>query len=150
MVKSKSKFKADKYFHCKLVLDASVLLKIFFEEDNSEEVEKLFKMARKKELTIIVPPLIRFEILNVLAKNVKNSEKIVEAFEVLKKLNLMTMEPRAKFELEALKSASANKNITFYDASYHALAKDFDATFITADKKYYGNIDDKKDIYLIS
>ena len=27
--------------------------------------------------------------------------------------------------------------VSFYDASYHALAKAYEGTFITADKKYY-------------
>ncbi|MBI4234873.1 type II toxin-antitoxin system VapC family toxin [Candidatus Peregrinibacteria bacterium] len=148
MAKNK-KFQAEDYFHKRVVLDASVVMKCFFREKESEEVEKLLKMASKKDTTILSPPLIKFEIFNSAAKKLGDAKAALQVFALFKKIDLIVVEARNKFTIEAIKKASEKKKVTFYDASYHALAKDFDATFITADKEYYESIDDKKDVVLI-
>ena len=145
MAKNKT-FKAKKYFQSRVVLDASILLKVFFKEEGSKEIEKLFKMAKKKQLTIITPSLIKFEVLNSLAKNIKDLTEVTERVKKFQRLDLMIMEPENKSTMEALKEATLKKNVTYYDASYHALAKDFDATFITADKKYFDSVENKENI----
>ena len=149
MAKNKT-FKAKKYFQSRVVLDASILLKVFFKEEGSKEIEKLFKMAKKKQLTIITPSLIKFEVLNSLAKNIKDLTKVTERVKKFQRLDLMIMEPENKSTMEALKEATLKKNVTYYDASYHALAKDFDATFITADKKYFDSVENKENIELFA
>ena len=107
-------------------------------------------MAKKKQLTIITPSLIKFEVLNSLAKNIKDLTKVTERVKKFQRLDLMIMEPENKSTMEALKEATLKKNVTYYDASYHALAKDFDATFITADKKYFDSVENKENIELFA
>ena len=42
-----------------------------------------------------------------------------------------------------------NLRVTFYDASYHALAIQQKGTFITSDKKYFNKVRDKSHIQLL-
>lgn len=137
MEKGKVKFDPREFIHTRLVLDASVLMKIFLEEAGSVEVDQLFRLARQKELTILCPPLITFEVLNVLAKSGKTVEDVNAMFQRFKALDIAVIQPDDRFVAEALADATSNKAVSYYDASYHALAKDLEATFVTADRKYY-------------
>jgi predicted nucleic acid-binding protein len=124
-------------FHKVIVVDTSVLIKGFLKEKGSEKVDELIKMAYKKELTLLAPTLLVFEFLNVMGMATSDTEKVIEAYKKLKKIGVSFIDPDENHIFEAVKFLCENRGISYYDSSYHALAKDFDAIFLTADKKYY-------------
>lgn len=120
-----------------IVIDASILLKLYLKQEGYEFVRELLEMQKQKETTILVTPLLIFEILNVLSKTTKDLAQTTQAFKMINELGFGTINPDEKFMHEAIKAACNNSQVSYYDASYHALAKDFDCMFLTADKKYY-------------
>lgn len=146
---AKSKFDPRKFIRTRLVLDASVLIKALIEEENSTEIRLLMKFAKKNELAVFAPPLIIFEVLNVLAKSGRKPEEVKELFKRFQKLKIGIIEPKNKEIEKALEDATLHKSISYYDASYHALAEDMQATFLTADKKYYELMKKKGNIELL-
>lgn len=132
-----------------IVIDASILLKFFLVQEGYEFVDKLLEMQQRKETTILVTPLLIFEVLNVVAKTTKNSEETTEAFKMISRLGFGTINPDEKFMQVAIKAACNNSQVSYYDASYHALAKDFDCMFLTADKKYYEAMKKEGNVMLV-
>ena len=122
--------------YTRLVLDASVLIKPFILESGYELVENIFEMHLKKELGIIAPTLLSFEIGNILRKRLDPAGR-KSVFNKIKQLDLAEVPITSTEEKKIFSIIEAHPSATFYDASYHALAKSFAATFITADEKYY-------------
>ncbi|HLC75186.1 MAG TPA: type II toxin-antitoxin system VapC family toxin [Candidatus Nanoarchaeia archaeon] len=50
----------------KKVIDASIAVKLFVEEENSSKAEALVEQHIKGEILIVVPGLIFFEVMNAL------------------------------------------------------------------------------------
>ena len=148
MAKNKMKFMATDYCYQRLVVDASVLSKIFLEEDGREEVYSLMEMKMSGEVTVLATPLLVYELLNVLSKTFKDFDKVQSAYEKFKKFGISLIDPDDKFVGDATKDACENRAISYYDASYHALARDMDAVFLTADEKYYDAMKSKGGIVL--
>lgn len=132
-----------------IVIDASILLKLCLREEGYEFVAELIEMQKQKEMTILVTPLLIFEVLNVLAKITKDPDEANEAFKLISSAGFGTINPDEKFMQEAIKAACGNKQVSYYDASYHALAKDFDCMFLTADKQYYDAMKKEGNVILI-
>ena len=134
----KNKINIREFFHKRIVIDTSVLLKSFFtEEEGSAFVDELFDMHMRKELTLMATPLVVFEFMNVLSKSSNDFEFVKNAFIKFRKLGLALIELDDYYAISAAKNACDNKNVSYYDASYYALAKDMDAVFLTADRKFY-------------
>ncbi len=150
MVKNEMKFDPLDYRYRRIVVDSSVLSKIFLEESGKEEVYFLMKMRMMGEVTVLAPPLIVYEFLNVLSKTFKDSERVRKAYEKFKEFQIGLIDPGDSFVREATKDSCENKSISYYDASYHALACDMDAVFLTADKKYYDAMKKKGRIVLFA
>jgi len=148
MAKNKMKFKALDYRYQRVVVDASVLSKIFLEEKGKEEVYSLMEMKMKGEVTVLATPLLVYELLNVLSKTFKDFEKVQSVYERFKEFQISLIDPDDKFVSEATKDSCENNTVSYYDASYHALARDMDCVFITADEKYYDAMKKKGRIVL--
>lgn len=133
----KNKSKLQKYFHQRIIIDNSLLIKLFLKEEGRESVKELLKMALKRDLSLFATPLLIFEFLNVLSKSLKDSKKVQLAYNQFKKFNISLIEPTEKTMQMAIEYSCSNQSISYYDASYSALAQDLEATFLTADKKYY-------------
>lgn len=118
------------------VLDNSVVLKPFFDEDGAKIVSKIFFLKENYKISIFLPEIFRFEFFNTVL--LKKSEEI--AFQAFTSFidKQVTFVP---FESDLVQKASnlvkKYPRVSFYDASYHALAKAYEGIFITADKKYY-------------
>lgn len=120
-----------------LVLDASVIIKWFTQEEDKEKAIELREQFLKGEIEIITPDLILYEILNALRFNTAFKEKDLEdALESILEMDFTITMPISGILDKAIEIAFS-KNITFYDAIYVALAYNLNCTFVTADKKLY-------------
>ncbi|MFH1218701.1 MAG: type II toxin-antitoxin system VapC family toxin [Candidatus Peregrinibacteria bacterium] len=133
----KIKLNPRRFFHKVVIMDNSVLLKAFYNEEGAEQVRKLLNMSIKKECTLLAPALLEFEFLNSISKSYNNFTDVDKAYNKFKKLDIGMINPTDKYVMEAILDVYNVSQISYYDASYHALARDLDAVFLTADKKYY-------------
>ena len=118
------------------VLDASVGIKLFIEEEFSDKVQRLFsKLAEDPQTEIHVPDLFYIECANILLKYTRRYKRPLEdSLADIKDLNKLTLKSTSTAELieEALTLAS-EKNLTAYDACYAVLARRLKLPLITAD-----------------
>jgi predicted nucleic acid-binding protein len=119
------------------VLDASVVIKWFSEEEYTEKAVKLREDFFRGELELAVPDLLLYEVLNALRYNPDFDENdVVEAVDSLFDIEISIIVPTQHVIKTAINLAYSQK-ITIYDAFYIALAKDIEFILITADYKLY-------------
>ncbi|MHB0999978.1 MAG: type II toxin-antitoxin system VapC family toxin [Armatimonadota bacterium] len=120
------------------VVDASVGIKLFLQEDYSEDVQQLFKLSlTDMESMLIVPDLFFIECTNILWKKVRRGELPEEiAQENVIDLRLLDLQSISTRELmERALEIACIYSITAYDACYAALAEREDIPLVTADKR---------------
>lgn len=126
------------------VLDASVGIKLFIEEEFSDKVERLFtKLADDPQARIHIPDLFYIECANILLKYTRRFDRpLDDSLADLKDLNELSLITTSTAELieDALKLAN-QKNLTAYDACYAVLAQKLDLPLITADAPLAKTID---------
>jgi len=119
------------------VLDASVLLKWFIEESGSELALDLKSLYLNREIEIIIPDLALYEIPNVLRfkRSIPESQlrSVMQAFWLL---DIEIVAPNEALLEEGIHLSFAT-GLSFYDCSYLALARQIDATLITADRHLF-------------
>jgi len=132
------------------VLDASVVLKWFVDENDSDKAVRLREEYYFGERDIIVPDLFLFEVSNALRYNqdFKVSE-IIESIRSLFDMGIKIVTPTSSLLERAIEMAR-NLDITCYDATYLALAEDLEFEFITADSKLYNKILKKDTVKLLA
>jgi predicted nucleic acid-binding protein len=118
------------------VLDASVGIKLFVEEEFSDKVERLFaKLAEDPQTEIHVPDLFYIECANILLKYTRRFDRPLEdSLADIRDLNSLDLKITSTNELieDALQLAEAKK-LTAYDACYAVLAQKLELPLITAD-----------------
>lgn len=118
------------------ILDASVGIKLFVEEEFSGKVHSLFaKLADDPQAEIHVPDLFYIECANILLKyTIRYKRPIEDSLADLKDLKSLSLQTTSTSELieDALKLAK-QKNLTAYDACYAVLAQKLGLPLITAD-----------------
>jgi predicted nucleic acid-binding protein len=118
------------------VLDASVGIKLFIEEEFSEQVQRLFtKLTEDPQAEIHVPDLFYIECANILLKYTRRYKRPLEdSLADLEDLNKLALKSTSTSELieDALLLAN-EKNLTAYDACYAVLAQKLELPLITAD-----------------
>jgi predicted nucleic acid-binding protein len=149
-----------------LLVDSSVAIKLYKEEEDSIIAKEIFKFLKEKKIKLYAPDIIIYEIANKL-KEIYSDD---EAFEKLKSFikdymdEIIPIFRKRKWELgitsygeadlvlplnrglgyedkdllDAIEIAKAHR-ISFYDASYIALAKKFNLKLLTADKRHLLN-----------
>lgn len=121
----------------RLVVDASVLIKLFVDEEYSDKVHNLFEqLAGDIPAILYVPDLYCIECTNILLKYVRRFGRQLEDSRAdLLDLGRLTLRvvPIAKLMEDALLLA-AEQSITAYDAFYAALASHLAVPLVTADK----------------
>jgi predicted nucleic acid-binding protein len=118
------------------VLDASVGIKLFIEEEFSDKVQRLFAtLADDPQAEIHVPDLFYIECANILLKYTRRFDRPLEdSLADLKDLNELALTITSTTELiEGALTLADEKNLTAYDACYAVLAKKLDLPLITAD-----------------
>lgn len=132
------------------VLDASVVLKWFIEEEDSEKANSLLTAHVKGEIFITIPDLLISEVSNALrySKDFSQSETL-KAIKNLYDLELDIIAQVYDITKATIKLAY-KKGITFYDALYISLAQELGFQYITADKKLYRKTKDLSFVTLLN
>ncbi len=121
----------------KIVLDSSVVIKWFSQEEDTDRALIIREKFLDGENIIAVPDLQLYEIANALRYNNEiKKEEVNDAVESLIDLGLSIIVP-TKEVMEAAIQAAYKFDITLYDAYFVALAKELEFVFITADEKLY-------------
>ena len=132
-----------------LVLDSSVIIKWFTQEENRDEAIQIREKFVNGEIEIAVPDLILYEIANALRFNPNfNSKDVEEAIESISGMDLNIIVPLSSTIKKAIDFAFS-KNITIYDAFYISLASELEFTFVTADRDLYNKLKDLNFISLL-
>lgn len=120
-----------------LVPDASVILKWAIGLESELDREKAIHILDAwvgNNIEIVLPELWVFEVGNVLGRMVPDSA--LEKMETLLEFRFKTKE-LDKETCKSIFKLMKDLSVSFYDASYHALAQRMGGVFITADDKYY-------------
>jgi predicted nucleic acid-binding protein len=119
------------------VLDASVLIKWFSNEEYTDTALKLRNDFLQGDVELVIPDLLLYEISNALRYNSNfNENDVIEAVESLYDMEINIIIPTRDVIKSAINLAFTY-NVTLYDAFYAALAKEIDFILITADAKFY-------------
>ena len=133
-----------------VILDASILIKIVLPEKSEENIQEallLFKQLEEGKTTVTLPSFWSYEVGNTLVRKL-DVELFVEKFDYL------LSQPFEIYSFSKEENLTIGKfakfyNVSFYDASYHLLARFIDTIFITADRKYFSQFKEDKHITLI-
>jgi predicted nucleic acid-binding protein len=118
----------------KMLLDSSVVSKLFIEEEDSDEVAEIIKLGIENDIMFISSELLHYEVGNVIWKREKQTESACELIKRVFDLNIQCYQLDQYSSSETMKLAKDN-NITFYDAVLVELAKKQDAIMVTADEE---------------
>ncbi len=125
-----------------LVVDTSVIVKWLNQdnEDYIEQADKILKDAQLDKIIIIAPELARYEVGNVLLLGKHLSiEQASIVLAQLYKLPITFVEDTAELAEKTLELA-VQAEITYYDASFIALACQYDAMLVTDNIKHQGKL----------
>lgn len=124
-------------FIATVVLDSSIIIKWFCQEDDTDVALEFRENFTKGKVNIAIPDLVIYEIGNALRYNKTVTQKDVqEAVKSIIDLGIDIIVP-TKNVIDTALSLAFEHDITFYDAYYVALAKELNFTFVTADKQLY-------------
>lgn len=123
-----------------LVLDASVAVKWFAEEENTSAAEVIFNEILERKITANAPDLILYEVGNSLWKGKK-----FEVERITASMNSLFVSGLQFWPLDEELSQTAiglmvKYNLTFYDSVYAALAKILEVPLISANPKDHKKI----------
>jgi predicted nucleic acid-binding protein len=132
-----------------VIPDASVILKWVLDaetEPGHAEASQLLERWQDGELDLFVPSLWIYEVANVLC--LKRPQDASEVIETLLALGLT--EVHCDRRLAARAAALAKSlGVTFYDASYLAVAQEKAAVLMTADAKFYRRLPEGYPVQLL-
>jgi len=133
-----------------LVLDTSVILKWFKEEDYSNAAIKIKEEFVDGLHEIVVPDLLLYEFANAMKySKIFDQETIKKSLSSLIDLGIHIVIPTEEMLSKAI-DLSYSYDITIYDAIFVSLAKLINAIFITADKKLYKKVEELKFVKFIA
>jgi len=120
-----------------LVMDASVLIKFYVPEILSDRAERLLAKVEKQDIDLLVPDLIYLEAGNILWKKQRLKELTRSEVEEITDavLSLPLKIETSKSLLPLAVNIAIAYGITVYDASYLSLAKVYETTLMTADRR---------------
>ena len=121
----------------KYIIDASVAAKLFIDEDYSNKAIEIIEAYIHGHLSLSAPTLIVYELGNVFWRHPQiTAEKVyifIKRFLDLK-VNLVNIYSDNEL-LEKICSISKSEDVTFYDATYIAIAQKDKTKLVTADEK---------------
>lgn len=121
-----------------MVVDTSVIIKWLNKtgEERIQEADALLELALSRGSEFIVPDLIWYEIGNVLLKSKKLTPQAV--FEAYKTFTLLPLHivPQTMRRALAVYEMASLYTMTYYDASFVALAYEVGATLVTDNPKH--------------
>ncbi len=123
----------------KIVVDTSVLIKWFKtrDEDFLKEARALLEQVKTRPLEVHVPALLLYEVGNILLlKTQLGAAGLDDAIDHLETLPFIVAPPAAPL-LKRAARLGREFALTFYDASFLALAVELDCLYITADRRLF-------------
>ena len=128
----------------KIVLDTSVLLKLYISEIDSDLAKEIMWAVDRGQIEAHVPTLVRYELLNSLIKGLNSATETASHFRHFNSLVhggfIIEHAAKLKYSLAANEMSfwdtESQGHISSYDASFHVLAIEIGATFVTADKAH--------------
>lgn len=137
-------------FPVKLVVDTSVVIK-WLSKDNEKYLDRANKIltdAQDGNIILIAPELVKYEAGNVLLFSKKLSFKQAE-FALTQFFNLpITFITQSEALAKETFLIAKNLGITYYDALFLSLAKQYNATLVTDNIKHQGKTSDIKVVSL--
>lgn len=131
------------------VVDASVVVKWFSDEEGSDRALKLRDGHIGGELSLVAPELILYEVTNALRyKPLFDSSKVSRAFHDLLEFQLELVQLTEDL-LKTCVDFAFRHGTTLYDSVYLGLGKSMDIDVVTADKKFYSKCSKLKGISLL-
>ena len=128
----------------KVVVDSSVIIKWLNKanESNIDEADRLMESAIKGETELLAPELSKYEIGNVLLKSKKLTyDQALISLGTAYALPITFI--NESYELAKQTYFYADTlDITYYDASFLAIAKEYNAILITENTKHQGKTND--------
>lgn len=121
----------------KIVVDSSVLIKWIKtrDEDLVKEARRLLDEVERTALEVHVPALLLYEVGNILLLKTRlDPAELDEALEHLETLPFVIAPPAAPL-LKRAARLGRDLELTFYDASFVALAVELDCPYVTADRR---------------
>lgn len=123
----------------KIVVDSSVLIKWIKtrDEDLVKEARRLLTEVETKSVEVHAPALLLYEIGNILLlKSRLDAAGLNAAFDHLEALPFVVAPPAAPL-LKRAGRLGRELGLTFYDASFIALAVELDCPYVTADRRLF-------------
>ena len=123
----------------KIVVDTSVLIKWIKTKNEQllQEARRLLRQVEAKLLDVRVPALLLYEVGNILLlKTDLDTGSLDQAIEDLEALPFIVAPPATPL-LKRAARVGKQFNLTFYDASFLALAVELDCPLITADGPFF-------------
>lgn len=118
-----------------LVLDSSVVAKLFIDEKNSDKAAELFEKSSTKSVGLVASELILYEVGNVIWKHLRKKDMDgSEYVEQLFSLNIESSSLDQGLAYEAMRIAKTH-DITYYDAVHIALSQRHMSVLVTEDKE---------------
>lgn len=120
-----------------IFLNTSVIIKWFTNEENTDRSIEYRDRHIDREIEIIEPDLLLYEISNALRYNPNFKEiDVMNALESIFDLGIEIITPTRKLLYDTIE-ISYKYDITGYDATYIALSNELSGNFITSDKKLF-------------
>lgn len=123
----------------KIILDASVIIKWFIEEEDSDKASSYLKVIQDNKIKVKVPSLLFYELGNILLNKKASVDMAGEIVSALQNLGLEVEDIALQWFREIYQN-SIDYSITFYDSAYITLMQKENCEFITADKKLFQKV----------
>lgn len=133
----------------KIVIDASVIIKWFIKEQDSEIANQVKEDYQKQIIDLSIPDLLPYEVLNVLRYKPSMGEN--DLCKVVKDLDDFQLD-KFTFDDDIPKktiSLSLKYGITVYEAVYLSLAAKHKYWFLTADEKLTTKLQEQEKVLLL-
>lgn len=123
-----------------LVVDTSVIIKWLNTENEKylEQADLILKDVQKNKFELIAPELAKYEVGNVLLKSKRLSKaKAKIVLDKLYKLPIIFLGENS-FRAKDAYSIASELGITYYDAAFLSVSKQYEATLVTDNTKHQG------------
>lgn len=130
----------------KIIVDSSVIVKWLHQKDEKwlDRAGQVAKDAYKGNVKLITPELAKFEVMNALIYGKRLTlEEVKLPIKILFTIPINFVTFNQKYSFETYKIAKET-GITFYDASFIALAMENNATLVTDNPKHQGKVKEAK------
>ena len=132
------------------VVDASVIIKWIVGDENEPDQEKAFDLLNawmKGIVELSAPALWQYEVGNFLGREL--NQVASEKMNLLLNLDIKSVDLKSSM-FDRCFVWMGEKGITFYDASYLAVAAETGATLVTADKQFINKMEEEDHICLLN